>query len=544
MKNDFPEEPTVSEVFWSRIGDWLAVRGAYAPKGVTREFAIVTCWLIRIGAVVLVGAMVYFLMMAIDEGWIGPTQRVYGMMAGGMVGITVGTRIKLKTERYAILGEVCTALGTVALYLSFGLGHRLYDPPVIESSEVAFVGLVAATVAAGGLSVCHRSLTIAVLGLAGALMVPVIVHVNRLDAYLLVVVLGACVVAHLRQWAAYAFAAIAAAFAVVQFSWSGDEWIAKWIFHSTLYLLTLAVTLGGARSRSRATNNLCWTFVASAALVWATTMQHLYFQTMESASTGACLAIMAYVHAVLAETSRHCKWHVGDGVAFLLCIAFGLASYALLCFLDGHEQWRLMGFCLFAATLAELHAQTRDWTFGVFSLLVASVCAIYFLTALKPSYLMLVRDGYWASLGVRVLQLWCVPALAAHLGCRLKDDVLGEGCRPRTTCFVISVIMSFILLTFESVWFGKLFLPALGGGTVTIAWAAVACGLLAVGIMCRLHLSRIFGLLYLAGAVVKLLVFDTSSLTVASRFVVFGIVGITLIGIAFLYLKYKSRFQE
>lgn len=544
MENDFPEEPTVSDVFWSRIGDWLAVRGAYAPKGVTREFAVVTCWLIRIGAVVLVGAMAYFLMMVIDEGWIGPVQRVYGMMAGGMIGIAGGTWIKLKKERYAVLGEVCTALGTVALYLSFGLGHRLYDPPVIESSAVAFVGLVAATVAAGSLSVCQRSLTIAVLGLAGALMVPMIVHVNRLDAYLLVLALGACVVAHLRQWTTYAFAAIAAAFAIVQFSWSGDEWIAKWIFHSTLYILTLAVTLGGARSRSRATNNLCWTFVAFAALVWATTMKRLYFQTMESASVGACLAIMAYVHAGLAETSRHCKWHVGDGVAFLLCISFGLASYALLCFLDGHESWKLTGFCLFAAALAELHARTRDRTFGVFSLLVAGVCAICFLTALKPSYLMLVRDGYWASLGVRVLQLWCVPALAAHLGCRLKDDVLGEVCRPHMACFVISAIMSFTLLTFESAWLGKLFLPVLGGGTVTIAWAAVACGLLAVGIICRLHLSRIIGLLYLAGAVVKLLVFDTSLLTVTSRFVVFGIVGITMIGIAFLYLRYKSRFQE
>jgi hypothetical protein len=365
-----------------------------------------------------------------------------------------------------------------------------------------------------------------------------------LDAYLLVVTLGACIVAHLRQWAAYAFAAIAAAFAIVQFSWSGDEWIARWIFHSALYLLTLAVTLGGARSRSRAANDLCWTFVAFAALVWAMTMEHLYFRTMESASAGACLAIMSYVHAALAETSRHCKWHVGDGIVFLLCIAFGLASYALLCFLDGHESWKLTGFCLFAAALAELHARTRDRTFGVFSLLVAGVCAICFLTALKPSYLKLVRDGYWASLGVRVLQLWCVPALALHLGCRLKDDMLGEYCRLRTTCFVTSANMTFILLTFESAWFGKLFLPALGGGTVTIAWAATACGLLAVGIMCRLQPSRIFGLLFLAGAVVKLLAFDTSSLTVIGRFGVFGIVGVTLIGIAFLYLRYKSRFRE
>ena len=71
-------EPTAIDRFWKMVEDWICVRGDFAPKGVTREFAVATRWLTRVGAVLLVGAIAYFLMLAIDKGWIGPAQRVYG----------------------------------------------------------------------------------------------------------------------------------------------------------------------------------------------------------------------------------------------------------------------------------------------------------------------------------------------------------------------------------------------------------------------------------------------------------------------------------
>ena len=86
-----PQPLTAMEMFWMKIEDWLAVRGTFAPKGVTHEFAFATHWLVRVGALLLVGAIAYFLMLAIDRGWIGPVQRVYGMMAWGVVGTAFGT---------------------------------------------------------------------------------------------------------------------------------------------------------------------------------------------------------------------------------------------------------------------------------------------------------------------------------------------------------------------------------------------------------------------------------------------------------------------
>ena len=108
-------EPTAIDRFWAKIEDWFCVRGDFSPKGMTREFAVATRWLTRVGAVLLVGAIAYFLMLAIDKGWIGPAQRVYGMMAWGVVGTVFGAWLKLKSEKYAILGEVCTAVGLVRI---------------------------------------------------------------------------------------------------------------------------------------------------------------------------------------------------------------------------------------------------------------------------------------------------------------------------------------------------------------------------------------------------------------------------------------------
>ena len=189
-------EPTAMDIFWKKVEDWFCVRGDFTPKGVTREFAVATRWLTRVGALLLVGAVAYFLVLAIDKGWIGPVQRVFGMMFWGIIGSVFGTWLKLKSERYAILGEVCAAVGLVAVYLSFGLGHRYFSPPVISSGYVAFAGLFVATAAAGYLSVRLRSLMIAGLALVGGFLVPTICSFTSHDVQLHVTCCRCCAVTH------------------------------------------------------------------------------------------------------------------------------------------------------------------------------------------------------------------------------------------------------------------------------------------------------------------------------------------------------------
>ena len=541
---------TVMDIFWRKIEDWLAVRGEFAPKGVTHEFAFATRWLVRIGALLLVGATAYFLMLAIDRGWIGPAQRVYGMMAWGVAGTGFGAWLKQKSERYAILGEVLASLGLVAAYLSFGLGHRFFDPPVIASGYVAFAGLFAATVAAGFLSVRLRSLMIACLALVGGLLVPMICsftnHDAQLHVYLFVLSLGACAVALLRGWTAYGFAAIA--FAALFSHWKcgvcvGDALAVAYLFHAFEFALFLALAVKSAIRGGNAARALCWAAVTIAGM--------FCLCKTSSIIDGWCVwhGAMAIHHlgwavafAVLAVMSRRHNW---GGTPVLVVFSSVSAAFALgsACI----EWWHMndatvvLLFCVFIAILADLGARCRDKSLQVLSLI--GVIALSVIGFGRFSICASGDMGYARELVDRIQCLWSIPALVWFVGWRLgAPGSWMEGIR--RLAFAVVAGMAFVVLTVESHFFGREFLPFLRGGFVTVVWTVVASSLLAAGIVRRVKAMRLWGLGLLAVSVVKLWLVDTSSLATPGRVGVFAAVGVLLIAGAFLYLKFKSFFEE
>lgn len=544
-------EPTAMDRFWEKVGDWFFVRGDFAQKGMTREFAVATRWLTRIGSVLIVGAIAYFLMLAIDKGWIGPAQRVYGMMAWGAVGTAFGAWLKLKSEKYAILGEVCAAVGLVAVYLSFGLGHRFFKPPVIASGYVAFAGLFAATIAAGVLSVRLRSLMIACLALAGGFLVPTICsfanHDVQLHAYLLVLSLGACIVAYFRGWTPYAFAAIAvsALFSNAKCSPYVDcDGLMSYLFHSLEFALFIAMTIRGVADSDKTGRALCWIATTTAAIFFLCTTEAI---VSKHCDWDGALAIhhlgCATVFAVLAVASRRRDW---GGTPVLLVFSCICAVFALgtAC----ADWWGIDGatamflFCVFAALLAELGVRSREKTLQVLSMICTVLLSLVAFAAFAFTSSTSVH-GYARDLVDRIQYLWPMPALVAFVGWRLgAPESWLEKLRVPTLATASG--MAFLVLTAESHFFGIEFLPSLRGGFVTIVWAVAASALLAAGIVRGGKAARLSGLGILAASVVKLLLFDTASLATPGRVGVFAAVGVLLIVGAFLYLRFRSAFKE
>ena len=539
-----PEPVTAADRFWATVEDWFCVRGAFAPKGMSREFAVATRWLLRIGSLLLVGAMAYFITLAINRGWIGPAQRVYGMMFWGVAGTVAGVWLKVKSDRYSILGEVIAALGLVALYLSFGLGHRYFDPPVIASAGFAFAGLVVATVAAGVLSVRLRSLTIAVLGLVGGFLVPTICCFanasDQLAVYLLTLTVGASVVAYLRKWTAFGFAAIVVAYAMIV---GMHEWMRSaaigYAFHLAQYAMVLALTILGLNRRSRNGNAYCWAFVTLSAIAWLVGGGRGLINLPE-ASLKYHLLFATALHGTLSVVSRRRNWGVAP-VMMVLSTLFAALTLAFCCY-EWHtwEDVAPLIFCVFAAVLAELAVRTKERTLEVLALLATVSCAVWFMKLAGDHYTMM--SDYCSDFVSRALDLWGAPALMVFVGWRLcrKDGWLAE---LRTTAFVIASVMGFILVTAESKWFGTLVVPTIGGGCITIVWAAIAFGLLTAGIVRRWKAIRLCGLGLLGLSVFKVLFFDTASLATPARVAVFAAVGVLMIVGAFLYLKFRTLFE-
>ena len=547
-------EPTAFDVFWSRVEDWLAVRGEFAPAGMTREFAIATRWLVRIGTLILVGAIAYFMVLAIDKGWIGPVQRVYGMMAWGVAGTAFGTWLKMKSERYAIIGEVVVALGLVAAYLSFGLGHRYFRPPVIASGYVAFAGLFVATVAAGILSVRLRSLMIACLALVGGFLVPMICsftnHDVQLHVYLCLLSLGACAVACFRGWTLFAFTAIAVSLVFSQMkcgSCAKCDVAASYLFHAIEVALTLAIAV---RVSVRETNvkirPFCWIPVVLAGIFCLCKMDVIIGSHFAWCGVRALNHLgWATAFAALAFLSRRRTW---GGTPVLIVFSCACAAFALgtACIDWWHVNNATVAllFCLFAALLAEFGARSGERTLHVLAL-IATIVMSFISFGLFATVVGHGAGGYAHNLIDRIQYLWPVPALVAFVGWRIGGDDFWRPWLPLRTCaYVIAAGMAFFVLTVESHFFGREFLPFLRGGFVTIVWAIVASALLATGILRRVKAMRLWGLGLLAASVTKLLLFDTASLATPGRVGVFAAVGVLLIAGAFLYLKFKSLFEE
>lgn len=547
-------EPSAIDRFWGKVEDWLFVRGSFAPKGVTHEFAVATRWLTRVGSVLLVGAIAYFLMLAINKGWIGPAQRVYGMMAWGVAGTAFGTWLKLRSERYAILGEVCAAVGLVAVYLSFGLGHRFFKPPVIASGYFAFAGLFAATAAAGVLSVRLRSLMIACLALAGGFLVPTICsfanHDIQLHLYLLVLSVGATAVAVFRGWTLYGFGAIAAASCMGRCGHDVGDAVVSYVFVVIQFAQFMTLAVRAAKQANTNVRNLIWLAVSlmSMACLWQTSVVVDNFVTHSGWSFLEPLHDIAWAagFAALAVASRRRGW---GGTPVLTVFSFVSAVFALFsacCYcwhLDGATV--ILLFCVFAAILAELGVRSGERTVQVLSVLVACAMSVLGLSLFIYGIGHSAANGYGYTreLLERVQLVWFVPPLAAFLGWRLgaPGRLLAEW---RKTALVAAGVMAFVVLTGECYLFGLDYLAFLHGGFVTIVWATTASALLAGGIVWRMRMARLVGLGVLAASVVKLLVFDTARLATPGRVGVFAAVGVLLIAGAFLYLKFKSAFEE
>jgi uncharacterized membrane protein len=150
-------------------------------------------WLNRVGALILVVGIGFFLKYAFDSDWVGPRSRIAIGFAVGAGLLALGHRLHRAASRGPAQGVIAAGLGT--LYLTSYAAHAFYD---LVGLPTAF-GLLAAVTAIGlALAVRQDARAIAVLATLGGFLAPVVLRQDRdagaaLFAYL--AVLGAGIVA-------------------------------------------------------------------------------------------------------------------------------------------------------------------------------------------------------------------------------------------------------------------------------------------------------------------------------------------------------------
>lgn len=171
-----------------------------APASEDAEMRIGATWFNRVGALILLLAVAFFVKYSFDQGWLGPLTRVLMGAGTGALLIAGGEYSLARKLRQFSVGLI--GAGVAMLYVSAYASHALYN--LIELNT-AFT-LYCCITALGTLLAIHgRMQAVAILTLIGAFLTPVVLSTGRnaqieLLTYLLIIDAGFLAVGALRRW--------------------------------------------------------------------------------------------------------------------------------------------------------------------------------------------------------------------------------------------------------------------------------------------------------------------------------------------------------
>jgi uncharacterized membrane protein len=539
--------------------------------------------LLAIGVTALILAAGYLLRLSFDRGWISPLLRCIG---GVISGITVGAIGWRFHPRYRTYGAALIGCGAAIIYLSVWAAARLYGvlPPT-----TGIVGLALVSVA---LAMIAYSIDVQALGTTaalGAFFAPLLLGRNYADADLLLLYLacmaaGLGLVAARRHWRLTMFV-VALSFFGVAYAGAADR--------GTPWAVLLYGVLGGStgihvglRERWWETRFLSftggWTFVAAA-------NRHLD-HPWAVLFAGLILALPVWWYALRSplqaprpgDPPSMAGWSLGEAIYFLLTpFLLGWAVHGLAPrWLDDHRgmvalliaipylitgyQRPRPAFALVAAGALGI-AVWNHWS-GI-----ERVWGLLALTLLWAGldYRLNRDDGRWYALvtlwfalnhlftnaltqrtaaddafvGSWALALWGAVAVAAGLAAGLWRVVSPTGAGPivRALLWVTAGSMTLFGMTGEIQRYFQLrslsaHTAKLAAGLAVSAWWLVfAAALVGVGFKRGLRPARLAGLGVAGLAVIKVLVFDLSSLDALYRVGSVFILGLVFLLLAYLY---------
>ena len=178
-------------------------RPAPAPSISLEQFmgAKLFAW---VGGLALFLGVIFFVKLSIEQGWISPELRTaIGFVVG--TGLVVGGVVMNQRKRYVTLGGTLTATGVVVLYGMTFAAHSLWKIPPFHHALVAFGLMTLITAAAFLLAVRMEAQVVAVLGMLGGFLTPILCSTGQdnpfgLFSYIALLDVGVLAVAKNKRW--------------------------------------------------------------------------------------------------------------------------------------------------------------------------------------------------------------------------------------------------------------------------------------------------------------------------------------------------------
>jgi uncharacterized membrane protein len=509
------------------------------------ETVIAGRWFNRVGIVALLIAVSYFLKLAFDNGWIGPSGRV-------AIGILLGAAMMpwsswLLGRGYSYFSEGIVALGEATLFLSVWAGCQYYH---LYSRDVGFIAMIIITAAMAAIALGRDSQRIAVLCLLGGYATPMLVstgedHQVVLFTYLLILGAGMLVMGERKGW--LSLSPICYVGTQLYFWGWYDEFyhrtvnppLERTVVFATLFFLLFAAlpVLRALKQGLLKELDILVTTVNS--FVYVGTL-FIFFWPKDRWPFTLFVLALAAAHITVA---RAIPQREKDSAPLARYIFAGLgltfATMAIPIRLEG--KWITFCFAAEGAVLIWSGFKAASGFLRQFGYILLAIAAVRVLFFPPPGGTFLLNQRFGAYLLVIVcfgVALW---SAREHL------DETGDG--EIAELGIYSVLINVFALIALSLEFWDYFGSTTIGMDIdharhlslSVLWTVYACALIFLGWRQKSALLRWQALILFGLVVVKVFIFDLASLERAYRILSFFVLGSVLLGVSFLYTKRAAK---
>lgn len=510
-------------------------------------------WVGWVAVVLILFATAFFLKYAFDNRWIGELGRVSIGIAFGIAMCLGGFRYHQR--RWRIFSQILTGGGIVLLYLStyaaFGYYHL-----VGQKTSFGFLAVLIAEAAA--LALVYNAPAIAIMALIGGLLTPVLLHSDR-DQYrsffTYLVVLDAGALALLKHWRGLSSIAYYGT-QLLFWTWYDENYHhqkrgAVLVFQAAIFLLFLLAHVARELLRRESATLEDALLLLINPFVFYATAYHLLNPTHHD-WMGAFAIIMALVYAGIAKILLLRGVQSRREILLLIAVALTFVTIAIPIQLRSNWitiAWAFEGVAILWASLEIQSVRLRAHAFALFAL---AFCKFLFWDTpygYRPAFTPVFNRYFLSSLAV----IGCYLA-AVYLFERAGKRKLIDA---RVTKLVIALIAAFafwLLISIEThtYFVGRTLAEKtsedaehqrwLGQMALSVLWAAYAAALAAFGFVRRVAVARWAALALFAFTIVKAMLVDMAELEQLYRIVVFFVLGILLLLVAWGYHRaFHSR---